>query len=124
MNVEKHMQHWRDGAFDALETALILAEQGRRQHALFFCHLAVEKLLKSKVVAATKEVAPKSHDLLYLAKKAGIELGMEVGQNLAWINNFNLEGRYSEFAPRLPSKDEMWDGINLSKTIMQWLETR
>lgn len=65
-------------------------------HALFCGHLALEKLLKALVVEATNSHAPHSHDLVYLAGLARIDLDMEQQKLLAIVNEFNIEGRYHE----------------------------
>lgn len=65
-------------------------------HALFCGHLALEKYLKSRIVKITDKHAPHSHDLLYLAGLAKIELETEQQEFLATVNKFNIEGRYPE----------------------------
>ncbi len=65
-------------------------------HALFCGHLALEKYLKGKIVDISDKHAPHSHDLLYLAGLAKIDLDIEQQEFLATINKFNIEGRYPE----------------------------
>jgi len=124
LNREKHISHWRQGAYEALETAEFLAKGGRRQFALFFCHLAIEKLLKSKVVAATEREAPRTHNLIYLSQLAGIELDEDTGIRFSRINSFNLEGRYAESIPTQPNMEQTRYWIELTKETMTWLENR
>lgn len=66
------------------------------RHALFCGHLALEKFLKGKIVNATDNHAPHSHDLLYLAGLAKIDLEPEQQEFLSIVNKFNIEGRYPE----------------------------
>jgi len=65
-------------------------------HALFCGHLALEKYFKGIIVDITNNHAPHSHDLLYLAGMARIELEPEQQEFLATVNKFNIEGRYPE----------------------------
>jgi len=48
------------------------------------------------VVERAARHAPHSHDLLYLAGLAEIELDTDQQQAFAEINTFNIEGRYQE----------------------------
>lgn len=67
INIEKQVEYWLNGANDDLEVAEILIEKRRFLHGLFFCHLVIEKALKAHVVKVTREIAPKSHNLIYLS---------------------------------------------------------
>ena len=67
---EKQIEYWKAGAFDDLETAKVLIDKNRLLHGLFFCHLVIEKAIKAHVVKQTKELAPRSHNLIYLSEKA------------------------------------------------------
>ena len=65
-------------------------------HALFYCHLSLEKLLKAVVVQETKEQSPYLHNLLLLSQKAGISLAQEQQEQLQEITTFNVRGRYDD----------------------------
>ncbi|MEK9137186.1 MAG: HEPN domain-containing protein [Bacteroidota bacterium] len=56
----------------------------------------IEKHLKALVVQHTKRMAPKIHDLEYLAELAGLELPVEELDFLTEMNGFNLEVRYPD----------------------------
>ena len=53
-DVEKHVIHWINQAED-LVTSDILIKQKREVQGMFFCHLAVEKALKSHIIKITKD---------------------------------------------------------------------
>lgn len=72
INVEKQIAYWMSGAEDDLESAEILIDKKRLLHGLFFCHLVIEKAIKAHVVKQTKEIAPRSHNLIYLSDKAAL----------------------------------------------------
>lgn len=94
--MEKHIEHWRIGADRDWQTAESLFGLKRFDSCLFFCHLAIEKLLKGLVVTVTQEESPYSHDLGYLAGKAGLRLDEQDIQDLKVISSFNIAGRYDD----------------------------
>ena len=93
---EKIVNFWKDGARKSLRLANDIAKRKYYDHALFCGHLALEKLLKAMVVLKVDSHAPHSHDLLYLAGLAKIDLDVDTQTMLAEINEFNIEGRYPE----------------------------
>jgi len=72
INIEKQVDYWFTSAFDDLESAKVLINNKRYLQGLFFCHLVIEKAIKAIVVKQTSEIAPRSHNLLYLSEIAGI----------------------------------------------------
>ena len=77
MDIQKQIDYWRQSGQKDFEVAGIIMEKGHFLHAMFFAELALEKMLKAHVVAATGEVPPQSHDLLRLAGLALIALSDE-----------------------------------------------
>ncbi|MEW6227780.1 MAG: HEPN domain-containing protein, partial [Bacillota bacterium] len=49
----------------------------RYLYAIFMCQLAIEKGLKAVVVARTGRLAPKTHNLTYLAELGQVQLTEE-----------------------------------------------
>jgi len=94
LDVEKTVNYWIDGSEYDLETAKSLIKEKRYPHALFFGHLAIEKLLKALVVKITKGHAPHTHSLIMLAKKTEIKISAQLMDSLAEITEFNMEARY------------------------------
>lgn len=87
---------WAAGARDALDSAEKLYAAQKFDHALFFCHLAVEKALKALHIVTKDALPPYTHDLLHLAAAAGVALTSDQDKILAEINTFNISGRYAE----------------------------
>lgn len=77
IDINKQIEYWTKGAEDDLLTATLLIREKRILHGLFFCHLVIEKALKAHVVKKSGEVAPRSHNLIYLSEKAGLEFDNE-----------------------------------------------
>ncbi len=95
-DIEKTVQYWMDGSAYDLETGRSLLESKRFPYALFFGHLALEKILKALVVKAMKEHAPYTHSLTFLASKTGIEIQESILDRLAEYTEFHLESRYPD----------------------------
>lgn len=120
----KHVAHWRAGADEDLAAARDLADRGHARHALFFGHLAVEKTLKGLVTARTGEVPPRSHDLLRLAEKAGIDQGGERALALARIGRYCIEGRYPESWGPAPAAEVVENVLATVAEILEWLNAQ
>lgn len=92
----KTIRYWIEGAEYDFETGKSLLSSKRFPYALFFGHLALEKLLKALVVKAAKSHAPYSHSLIFLASKTAIEIPESIMDQLAEYNEFHLESRYPD----------------------------
>lgn len=79
-----------------LETAKNMLATGRYLYVVFMCHLALEKLLKAHVTEVMNETAPRSHDLIYLIRKAGLELPQPLLEFIGKINNASIPTRYPD----------------------------
>jgi HEPN domain-containing protein len=94
--VKKAITYWRDEAKEALQVSEHLFEKRDYSYALFFGHLAVEKILKALYVAKKNEQAPPIHNLVRLAEAAEIALEEPRKDALIKITTFNLEARYPD----------------------------
>lgn len=101
MNIEEHVKYWLDGADEDLAMAESMFKSGHYVWCLFVGHLALEKGLKAGYVRATHQTPPKSHNLPYLADKAGFVLDPEVREFLYEVTDFNIEARYTDKKRRL-----------------------
>lgn len=90
------VRFWREEADDAFRVAEHLVEKADYSYALFFGHLAVEKILKAIYAARRGEHAPPIHNLVRLARAAPIELDDQQIETLARITAFHLEARYPD----------------------------
>ena len=95
-DVDKTISYWLDGATYDLETGKSLLESKRFPYALFFAHLAIEKVLKALVVKGTKKHAPYSHSLPLLAARTCIEISDDLIDQLAEYVEFHMESRYPD----------------------------
>lgn len=96
MSNEELIKYWFSSAKQDWETTQALLKSHRYMHALFFCHLTLEKTLKG-IITQNKETPPITHDLLLLTEKAKIELSAEQAQLLSDVNAFNIRARYDDY---------------------------
>ena len=121
MDVEKQIDYWRKGAEEDIAAAGALLEKQHPRHALFFGHLAIEKMLKAHVARTLKDIPPRTHDLLRLADTAGISLSGEQRAFLARFQQYCLEGRYPDYQPVAPSREEAESGLRKAQEVLSWL---
>ena len=125
MDVQKLVDYWIISAEDDIKTVEALWKSKRYHHCLFFCHLVVEKSLKAHVVKVTGEQAMPVHNLIRLARDAGIDLPSEKESYLEEINTFNVRARYQDYKLKFYKKatreyTEKWYGRSLE--VFQWLK--
>jgi HEPN domain-containing protein len=124
LNSDEVSRYWRDEAEEALTVLDHLFEKGDYSYALFFGHLAIEKLLKAAYVLHKKEHAPPIHSLSRLARMGGISLSPERREQLVLITSFNIEARYPDLKRSFRNKctrefaAQQIEGI---QDVMKWL---
>lgn len=125
MNDEQKIIHyWSETSKQDFETAEILFENKKYSHALFFCHLSIEKILKALVVEKKHIAPPLLHDLVRLAEKAGLELSFKIKTQLAEINSFNIQARYDDYKLSFYKKAKKRFAakyVAITKEILLWL---
>jgi HEPN domain-containing protein len=124
LDLKKQIQYWCSNGKNDLDTAELLISNGKVLHGLFFCHLAIEKIIKAHYVNTTKEVPPKSHNLIFLSEKANLELGSEIEIFFGILMKFQLEGRYPDYYPEIPPVKTVADYLNKTKDLFLWLQNQ
>ncbi|NOX85881.1 MAG: HEPN domain-containing protein [Chlorobi bacterium] len=124
VNLPRQIEHWITGAEDDLESAKVLVDKNRLLHGLFFCHLVIEKAIKAHVVKETREVAPRSHNLIYLSEKAKIEFNDEDEIFLGILMKYQLQGRYPDYNPAIPDKFIVDSYLIKTEELFQWLKKK
>lgn len=124
MNVKKTIEYWTRSAEYDLEVADSLFENKKYHYALFFGHLAIEKILKGIIVKKKHEHAPFSHSLTILSREAELDIDGERLERLAEFMEFYIEGRYPrdmDSVFRKCSEDYTRDKLGEIKEMYQWL---
>ena len=122
MDIKKQIEYWIKNARSDFDTAQLLIKNGKILHGLFFCHLVVEKAIKACVVKTTKEIPPKSHNLIYLSEKAKLNLTEKFEIFIGILMKYQLEGRYPDYQPEIPSMLVSDNYLKDTKKILLWLE--
>ena len=126
-DVEKTVSYWLESAKYDLETAESLFQTRKYPYALFFGHLAMEKLLKALVVRETGEHAPYTHSLPLLASKLTLKIPEEIGRKLAGFMEFYFEARYPEEQKKFYKKCTRGftePHLNEIKKVFKWLKKK
>jgi HEPN domain-containing protein len=123
--VRKDTANWVALADYDIETARHMLLTERYLYVIFLCHLALEKLLKAHVAEVTQTVPIKTHDLIYLVKKAGLELPGDHLDFIGKINTASIPTRYPEDLQRSLKeypKSIAKDYLHQTMELIQWLK--
>jgi HEPN domain-containing protein len=88
--------HWQRRARESLALARKAHGEGYYAHALFHCHLAVEKALKASIMAELQSDPPPTHDLLQLALRLNPAWTDEQKRTLAQLTQYAIAARYDD----------------------------
>jgi len=122
--MSEQVKNWLDSALYDLETAKHLYRSGRYIYTIFFCHLALEKILKAKVQEVTGKLPPKTHNLRYLVKLCDMDVPEDVFEFLSKLSDVSIPTRYPEdLAKLLHAYDEQTVGEYAHKTreVFEWI---
>jgi HEPN domain-containing protein len=90
------VQYWSSGSDYDWKTAQALFKTKKYPYCLFMVHLSIEKILKALIAKETKDHAPFTHNLVFLAGRLAIDFPKERIALLEEMNDFNLEARYPD----------------------------
>lgn len=125
MTKKNAIEYWVASSKENYDTAVILLDNRKYSHCLFFCHLSLEKLLKAKIIETQSTAPPPIHDLVRLAKKAKITLTDEKRDLLSEITTFNLEARYDDYRMQFYKKATLSftkKYLEETKKLIKWLK--
>jgi HEPN domain-containing protein len=124
INLEKQIDYWIKGSESNLETSVVLFDNAKSIESLFFCHLAVEKMLKALVVKVTAEIPPRTHDLFRLAEIADLKFSESHISLCQVLMRYQLEGRYPDYQPVTPDKKTALTFLSETKTMVEWIKEK
>jgi len=79
-----------------VESAKDLFKSGHYDWSLFIWHLAIEKVLKAKIISQNKEIIY-THNLVRLVKLTDLALSRQIEDELTEVTTYNIEARYDDF---------------------------
>ena len=91
-------------------------------------HLVIEKLLKALCIknSVESENPPKTHDLLVLSERAGLNLSEERKDIFDMITTFNINARYPDYKKSFYlkcTKDFTEKNINHIQEVREWIKS-
>jgi HEPN domain-containing protein len=122
MDIKTQISYWEKGAGEDWAAAQSLVTSNMTRQALFFGHLAIEKILKALVCKHTIDVPPRTHNLVLLARLAGIKFDSQKEGSLKDFSAFNLIGRYPETLGPSPTRSFTLKKMAEMKEIFEWLK--
>jgi|ERR1039457_771113 HEPN domain-containing protein len=127
IDIEKTIGYWLESAAYDLETGKTLLRSKKYPYALFFGHLAIEKVLKALVVKQTCDHAPFTHSLVVLAGKSALDIPEAMIDHLAEFMEFHTEARYPDakmdFYQKC-TKEFAQEKFKEIKEVFTWLRKR
>lgn len=123
--VRKDTSNWIALADYDIETANHMLSTGRYLYVVFLCHLALEKLLKAHVAEVTQTVPIKTHDLIYLVKKSGLDVPENYLDFIGKINTASIPTRYPDDLQRALKeypKSVAKDYLTQTTELQEWLK--
>jgi len=119
-------EQWAERARYDLETARAMWDSGRFLYVLFCCQQAVEKMLKAVIAERSGQCPPRLHNLLRLAKHAGVELDQSQTVLMEDLSRYYVQSRYPEELPALSrdlDRHTCEKVLNQTQEQMQWLSS-
>ncbi len=124
-DIRKLVTYWTEMAEEDISVARQLFKAKKYAYALFFCHLAIEKMLKAVVVKKTQDHASWTHNLPFLAGRANLALDKSDMEFLAEMTRWNLEARYPsdiETLKKSATNLEVQGKFKRTEEFLKWLK--
>jgi HEPN domain-containing protein len=117
------IKHWANGARSAMKMARMARDAGEYEHALFNCHLAVEKAMKTVYLEEKGTEHPRTHDLERLSHELSIVLSADQYDWLADLTEFVIDARYADpvWAIEQATQENADRWINRTETLLSSL---
>jgi HEPN domain-containing protein len=123
--MRKDTENWIALSDYDIETAHFMLEKGRYIYVIFLCHLSLEKMLKARITEVTQSYPIKTHDLIFLIKKSGLELPKALLEFAGKINTVSIPTRYPEDLQRTLDEypyDVAKSYLDQTEKTLQWLK--
>jgi HEPN domain-containing protein len=127
VSIDEQIKYWIDSAEHDLTVAEHLFGCGDYSWSLFLGHLVLEKMFKAIYVRDRREIPPRSHNLLTLAKSTSLSLAQDQEEFLFKVNSFNIEARYPDPKQqfyKLCTREFALENLTKIKEFYQWLKCR
>lgn len=125
--MENKTLHWLEQSDYDADTAKYMFDGGRYFYAVFMCHLAIEKALKGLYFEKTKNIPPKTHNLIWLLNEMNLMPPQEKGQFIVKINSASVVTRYPENLKEIKkqyTKDIVKEFLENTNEVLKWIKTQ
>lgn len=125
--MNKKTEQWIKQADYDMDTAQYMFKGGRYFYAIFMSHLSLEKALKGLYYKKLKEVPPKTHNLISIINRIGIELPEEKGKFLVKINSASIITRYPEdieIIKKQYTEKVVRDLLKQTQGLLKWIKAQ
>ena len=72
----------------------------------------------------TSDIAPRSHNLLYLSEIAGLTFAEKDEVFLGILMKYQLQGRYPDYQPVIPNEERVSDYLRKTENLLLWLKEK
>jgi HEPN domain-containing protein len=120
MNVNEKINYWLELSLDDLDSAEIMLSKNKFLQSGFYCHQAVEKIIKRYFWFINNDEPPYTHNLNKLSEKSGLteKLNEEFIKLIDVLMPLNIEARYPD------NKREIMKHLDSEKTSRIYAGTR
>lgn len=127
--MNKKVVYWVALSEYDIDTASAMLTTKRYLYVGFMAHQAIEKILKAYFVKVNDEVAPFSHSLSYIAKKACLYQNFSEKQKefLDQLEPLNIEARYPSHKEQLMAsltEKRCNEILRKSKELHSWIKQK
>ena len=129
MVMDESIIYWIELSDYDLATASAMLDTARYLYVGFMCHQVIEKILKASFVKTKEGDPPHTHNLSYLARKAGLLENLTAAQKdfLDLLEPLNVEARYpsqKEYLLRSLTKEKCAYILEQTKELQAWVKTK
>jgi len=122
LDIQIQIDYWVKGAEEDILTAQLLIREKRTLPGLFFCYLAIEKVIKAHVVKKIGDVAPQNQNLIDLYKTADLEFDDTSLIFIEILMKYQLQGLYPDYDSLSPEQPKVIVYFNEAKDLLQRLK--
>ena len=124
LDIQKQIDYWIKGAEEDILTAQLLIREKRTLPGLFFCYLAIEKVIKAHVVKKIGDEAPQNQTLTDLSETADLEFDDSTRLFLEILMKYQLQGQHPDCDPVIPEQPIVIVYFNETKDLLQKLKMK
>jgi hypothetical protein len=124
LDIQKQIDYWVKGAEEDILTAHLLIREKRTLPGLFFCYLAIEKMIKAHVVKRIGDEAPQNQNLIDLSETADLEFDDSTRLFLGILMKFQFKGQHPGDDPIIPEQPKVIVYFNETKDLLLKLKMK